>query len=42
MPHPGPSAVPTVLSEDERGELVRRAGLPERRRSDAERRIHFI
>jgi hypothetical protein len=28
MSHPGPSAVRIVLSEDERAELVRRAGLP--------------
>jgi transposase len=37
MPHSGPSAVQIVLSEDERAELVRRAGLPERRRSDRAR-----
>jgi transposase len=34
---PGPSAVPIVLSVDERAELVRRAGLPERRRADRAR-----
>jgi transposase len=37
MPHSGPSAVQIVLSEDERAELVRRAGLPERRRADRAR-----
>ena len=36
---PGPSAVPIVLSEDERAELVRRAGLAERRRADRARII---
>jgi transposase len=36
---PGPSAVPIVLSVDERAELVRRAGLPERRRADRARII---
>ncbi len=36
---PGPSAVPIVLSEDERAELVRRAGLPGRWRSDRARII---
>jgi transposase len=39
MPHPGPAAVPIVLSDDERAELVRRAGLPERRRADRTRII---
>src|SRR5258707_15263443 len=34
---PGPSAVPIVLTNDERAELVRRAGLPERRRADRAR-----
>src|SRR6266566_4229304 len=34
---PGSSAVPIVLSVDERAELVRRAGLPERRRADRAR-----
>ena len=33
MSHPGPSAVQIVLSDDERAELVRRAGLPGRRRA---------
>jgi transposase len=37
MPHPGPSAGEIVLSEDERAELVRRAGLPGRRRADRAR-----
>jgi transposase len=36
---PGPSAVPIVLSVDERAELVRRAGLPGRRRADRARII---
>ena len=36
---PGPSAVPIVLSEDERAELVRRAGGPGRWRSDRARII---
>jgi transposase len=36
---PGPSAVPIVLSEGERAELVRRAGLPEHRRADRARII---
>jgi transposase len=36
---PGPSAVPIVLSVDERAELVRRAGLPERRQADRARII---
>jgi transposase len=39
MPHRGPSAAEIVLSEDERAELVRRAGLPERRRADRARII---
>lgn len=39
MSHPGPSAVEIVLSADERAELVRRAGLPERQRSDRARII---
>jgi transposase len=34
MSHAGPSAVPIVLSEDERAELVRRAGLPGKWRAD--------
>jgi transposase len=37
MPHSGPSAVQIVLSEDERAELLRRSGLPERRRADRAR-----
>jgi transposase len=37
MSHPGPSAVQIVLSEDERAELARRAGLPEHRRADRAR-----
>ena len=36
---PGPSAAEIVLSVDERAELVRRAGLPERRRADRARII---
>ena len=36
---PGPSAVPIVLTDDERAELVRRAGLPGRRRADRARII---
>src|SRR5580704_14695425 len=36
---PGPSAVPIVLSVDERAELVRRAGLPGRWRADRARII---
>src|SRR2546430_17690109 len=36
---PGPSAVPIVLSEDERAELVRRAGGPGRWRADRARII---
>jgi transposase len=39
MPDPGPSAVPIVLSEEERAELVRRAGGPGRWRSDRARII---
>jgi transposase len=39
MSHPGPCAVQIVLSEDERAELVRRAGLPGRRRADRARVI---
>src|SRR5260370_27665299 len=39
MPHTGPSAVQIVLSEDERAELVRRAGLPGRWRADRARII---
>jgi transposase len=39
MSHPGPSAVQIVLSEDERTELVRRAGLPGRWRADRARII---
>jgi transposase len=39
MSHSGPSAAGIVLSEDERAELVRRAGLPEHRRSDRARII---
>ena len=39
MSHPGPSAVPIVLSDDERAELVRRAGLPGRWRADRARII---
>ena len=37
MPHRGPSAVPIVLSEAERAELVRRAGGPGRWRADRAR-----
>src|SRR5215467_9818794 len=37
MSHPGPAAVQILLSEDERAELVRRAGLPGRRRADRAR-----
>jgi transposase len=36
---PGPSAVPIVLTDDERAELVRRAGMAERRRADRARII---
>jgi transposase len=39
MSHPGPSAAEIVLSDDQRAELVRRAGLPERRRADRARII---
>src|SRR5205809_457485 len=39
MPHPGPSAVPIVLSEDERAELLRRARGPGRWRADRARII---
>jgi transposase len=39
MSHPGPSAVPIVLSVDERAELVRRAGGPGRWRADRARII---
>jgi transposase len=39
MSHPGPCAAEIVLSDDERAELVRRAGLPERRRADRARII---
>ena len=39
MSHSGPSAVQIVLSEDERAELVRRAGLPGRWRADRARII---
>jgi transposase len=39
MSHTGPSAVEIVLSEDERAELVRRAGLPGRWRADRARII---
>jgi transposase len=39
MSHPGPSAAPIVLSDEERAELARRAGLPERRRADRARII---
>jgi transposase len=39
MSHPGPSAVQIALSEDERAELVRRAGLPGRWRADRARII---
>jgi transposase len=39
MSHPGPSAAEIVLSDDERAELVRRAGLPGRRRADRARII---
>jgi transposase len=37
MSYPGPSAAEIVLSDEERAELVRRAALPERRRSDRAR-----
>jgi transposase len=39
MTHTSPSAVQIVLSEDERAELVRQAGLPGRRRADRARII---
>ncbi len=39
MSHSGPSVVQIVLSEDERAELVRRAGLPGRWRADRARII---
>jgi transposase len=39
MSHPGPCAAVIVLSDDERAELVRRAGLPGRRRADRARII---
>ena len=39
MSNSGPSAAEIVLSEDERAELVRRAGLPGRRRADRARII---
>ena len=39
MAHSGPSAAEIVLSEDERAELVRRSGLPGRRRADRARII---
>ena len=39
MSHSGPSAAGIVLSEDERAELVRRAGLPGRWRRDRARII---
>ena|SRR5437870_2988065 len=39
MPHPGSAAAEIVLSEDERAELVRRAGLPGRWRADRARII---
>src|SRR6478672_6095260 len=39
MSHPGPSAAEIVLSEDERAELVHRAGLPGRRQADRARII---
>jgi hypothetical protein len=39
MSHPGPSAVEIVLSDDERAELVRRAGLPQRRVAERARII---
>ena len=37
MSHPGPSAVEITLSEDERAELVRRAGRAERRAAERAR-----
>jgi transposase len=39
MSHPGPSAAEIVLSDEERAELVRRAGLPGVRRADRARII---
>jgi transposase len=39
MSYPGPSAAEIVLCDEERAELVRRAGLPERRRADRARII---
>src|SRR5512133_237234 len=39
MSHPGPHAAEIMLSEDERAELVRRAGLPARWRADRARII---
>jgi len=39
MSHPGPSPAEIVLSDDERAELVRRAGLPGRRQADRARII---
>src|SRR5436190_7239142 len=39
MSHSGPSAVQIVLSEDERTELLQRAGLPGRRKADRARII---
>ena len=39
MSHPGPSAVQIVLSDEERAELARRAGLPGRWRADRARII---
>jgi transposase len=39
MSHPGPSAVEITLSEDERAELMRRAGLPDRRPAERARII---
>ncbi|MER5227814.1 IS630 family transposase [Streptomyces flaveus] len=39
MPHPGPAAVEITLSEDERAELMRRAGLPDRRPAERARII---
>src|SRR6267154_6115760 len=39
MTHPGPSAAEIVLSDEERAELVHRAGLPEHRRADRARII---
>ena len=39
MSYPGPSAAVIVLSEDERTELLQRAGLPGRRKADRARII---